>query len=206
MLPNPIGTICVILTLWCIVSARSARSAIILNPSATNNFSGNGRPSTGAKGVSKNTQAMLLLGGIYFLISLPNIFLYILISLQVMSCTMTFVALIASDIFSPVSNFTCFTRIFDGLAFLVIPEFRAALINVLHCKFHTKAFWLDFIKFTNEENYINFRYELYFIYRHRLYHTYALTRISHRRSVTHIYFLWGTIIFLWEEAHPASHP
>ena len=148
LLPGLICPICVILTLWCIVSARAARSALLHNPSATNNFSGNDRPGTGTKGVSKNTQAMLLLCGIYCFICLPNIFLNILISLQEMSCTMKFVALIASDIFPPVNNFTIFTRIFDGLAFLVIPEFRAALINVLHCRFHTKAFWLVFIKFT----------------------------------------------------------
>ena len=139
VLPNPIGTVCVLITLWRILSAHSARRALIHKQTVIkNNSSGGRRSGTGANAVSKNTQAMILLCFFYFYLSLPNIFLYIIISMQGISCTFAFWALLASDIFQPVSCFAFFTRICDGLVFLVVPEFRGALNNILHCKFHTK--------------------------------------------------------------------
>lgn len=56
------------------------------------------------------------------------------------SCAMTFVALLASDLNDPVSRNGLFSRIFDSLIFLFIPEFRAGLRDVLLCYiFHTRA-------------------------------------------------------------------
>lgn len=128
----PIGTVCGLLILLRIVIARAARSSLMHNITSTNTVSrGNG----GAGGVSRNTMAMLLLTALYLLISLPNITLYILIYLRGASCTMKFVGLLAADLMEPVLSLTLLTRVFDGIAFLVVPEFRYSLINVLHCRF-----------------------------------------------------------------------
>ena len=140
-LPMPIGTVCALLILGRIVSARAARSALI-HTSKPANTGSHGASISGARatgGVSRNTIAMLLLSAIYFLISLPNFLVYAFINLANVSCTMKFFGLLAADLATPVLRLTIFTRIFDGVAFLVVPEFRAALVNVLHCKFQTKA-------------------------------------------------------------------
>ena len=143
-LPAPIGTVCALLILGRIVSARAARSTLMHRAKRANTtFRGTNNNSISAAGatggVSRNTIAMLLLTGIYFVISLPNFLVYALINLANVSCTMKFFGLLAAYFSTPVLALTIFTRVFDGVAFLVIPEFRAALINVLHCKFQTKA-------------------------------------------------------------------
>ena len=144
--PIPIGSVCVLLAVWGIATSRKGRAALIRTSTSTSNSVlglGRHRSSTNgaAGGTSKNTKAMIYLCGIYILVGLPNIFVYILIIINTVysSCTINFVALLAKDLFTPVVCFTLFTRIFDGLIFLVIPEFRAAILNILHFRFYTKV-------------------------------------------------------------------
>ena len=143
-LPMPIGTVCALLILGRIVSVRAARSALMYTSKPANTGSlGASISGAGATGgVSRNTIAMLLLSAIYFLISLPNFLVDAFINLANVSCTMEFFGLLAADLATPFLSLTIFTRIFDGVASLVVPEFRAALVNVLHCKFQTRASWL----------------------------------------------------------------
>lgn len=137
LIPMPIGVICALLILWKIVRAGAARSALIRTVPSTNNVFESRGASGGAGrvagGVSRNTLAMLLLSTIYFCISLPNIIVYAFISMANFSCTLGFAALLAGDLVVPLCRLTIFTRIFDGLIFLVITEFRAALFKVLRC-------------------------------------------------------------------------
>lgn len=139
-LPMPIGTVCAVLILLRIVIARAARSSLMHSFSTANASAGlskGGIRATG--GVSRNTMAMLLLSAIYFFISLPNIALYILVYLASASCAMQFVGLLAANLMTSVASLTLLTRIFDGIAFLVVPEFRASLLNILHCSFLLKS-------------------------------------------------------------------
>ena len=144
--PMPIGSVCVLLAVWGIAISRKGRATLIRTSiSTSSSVLGLSRQSSSingaACGTSKNTKAMIYLCVIYILVGLPNAIVYMLIIINstYISCTMNFVALLAKDLFTPVVFFTLFTRIFDGLIFLVIPEFRAAIINILHFKFCTKA-------------------------------------------------------------------
>ena len=139
LLPMPIGTVCAFLILWRIIAAGTSHKALIHTVSSTGNNSGGRSRGARAAGMSKNTHAMLLLSGIYISISLPNIIDYILISLASFSCTTKFIGLLANDLFTPISRLMVLTRIFDGFAFLVIPEFRSSLATLLRCGIRTKA-------------------------------------------------------------------
>ena len=143
VVPMPIAAICVLLAVWRIATAKTARAALFHTSNVTSNTaSGRVRKissMSNAGGTSNNTKVMILLCVVYFLICLPNVFEYVLISMASISCTMTFVALLANDLFPAICNFTLFTRIFDGLIIFVVPEFRIAFFNILHCKFCTKG-------------------------------------------------------------------
>ena len=134
-----IETVSAFLILWRIITALTARKALVHTVSSTGNDSGGRNRGARAAGMSKNTQAMLWCTGIYISISSPNIIDYILISLASFSCITKFIGLLANDLFIPISRLMLLTRIFDGIAFLVIPEFRSALANLLRCRINTKA-------------------------------------------------------------------
>ena len=161
-LPMMIGLVCVFLAVWGIAISRRKRVALIHNSATTSNSVvslGRLRSSIGdtAGGKSKNTKVVILLCGIYFLLCLPSIIEYLLINTGSISCTMNFVALLANDLFIPIAHSSLFTRIFDGLIFMVIPEFRAAILNILHFKFFTKVSWssieLDLLSNTHVYSY-----------------------------------------------------
>ena len=142
-LPMAIGSVCVLLAVWGIAISRKRRAALIYNPSSTSSSVvslGRYRSSIGVtRGTSKNTKVVLYLCGIYFLLCLPSVIEYVLINTGSISCTMNFVVLLANDLLIPISHSSLFTRIFDGLIFMVIPEFRTAILNILLCKFYTKV-------------------------------------------------------------------
>ena len=133
-----IGTVSAFLILWRIITAHTARKALVHTVSVTGNDSGSRSRKARAAGMSKNTEAMLLCTGIYISICLPNIIDYILIILPSFSCTTKFIGLLANDLFPAIGRLMLLTRIFDGLAFLVIPEFRSALASLLRCRINTK--------------------------------------------------------------------
>ena len=135
----PIGMVSALLILWRIITAHNSRKALVHTVSSTGNNSGGRTREARAAGISKTTKAMLWISGIYFFISMTNIIDYILISVASFSCATRFIALLANDLFTPISRLMLLTRIFDGIIFLVIPEFRSALINLLRCGIHTKA-------------------------------------------------------------------
>ena len=144
-LPMAIASVCVLLAVWGIAISRNKRTALIHNSASTSNSVaslGRHRSSIGntVGRTSKNTKAVLYLCGIYFLLCLPSVIEYVLIFMGSISCTMNFVALLANDLFIPIAHSSLFTRIFDGLIFMVIPEFRAAILNILHFRFYTKVY------------------------------------------------------------------
>ena len=144
LVPMPVVALCMLLVVWRMVAAHRVRVALFHTSKNLKNTSntapGRGRHPIGRTGgVSTNTKALILLCVVYFIICLPNVFDNILISLAHISCTMTFVGLLAKDLFPSFVNFTLFTRIFDALIFFVIPEFRIAFFNILHGKFCTKV-------------------------------------------------------------------
>lgn len=130
IIPLAIAVCCLLLTVWRMLKAHKRRASLVKVSSTVG----------GARGTTRNTKVLLLFTLCYVLIGVPNIILYLIISLPTISCVVNFMVILAGDLFTSACRFSLFTRIFDCLVFLVIPEFRAALLNILHCNFHTQAF------------------------------------------------------------------
>lgn len=129
VMPLSICSVCVALIVWRITNAHTARAALIHSSTIS-------RKSTSSGG--RNTKAMLLLS-VYFVLCLPNAIIYMLSMTASMSCTMASVASLGEILSDSLSRNVLLSRIYDGIIFLVIPEYRTSIRKILHFSLKERA-------------------------------------------------------------------